>query len=123
MVQMASGLYRRIDVCKAPLLLERNWNQLYDANGVHAAHDKKRQVELEPFSGKIGVVFGLMVVVLKQLAHQQNAPGAGIFRLIGNIIVAIPQLMPEPIDNGALNGTHKKMHRQQQVPPGSGCKK
>ena len=41
-----------------------------DTNRIHCTHYKVSSIKLKPFAGKVGIVLIMVVIVLKQFAHQ-----------------------------------------------------
>ena len=75
------------------------------------------RVHLEPFFCKIGSVGTLVVIVLEELAHHQEIEREGVLTMIVVVEIGVAVFMTAPIDDGAMNGPHEKMHRQQQEEP------
>lgn len=64
-----------------------------------------------------------MVVVLKQLAQQQQVERQGVAGVVVVVVVLIAVFVPAPVHDGAMQRPHQKMQGQQQVHPPFGGKK
>lgn len=58
-----------------------------------------------------------MVVILEQLAHQQEVKRQGVARVVAVVKILVTIFVPTPIDRRTVNRSHQKMDGQKQVHP------
>lgn len=83
------------------------------AETIHQPDNRIARIEFIPAMRQIGTERPFVVVVLIQLAKQENIDRKSIARIIAQVLISgIAVFMPAPVDNGALNRPHQDMNRQ-----------
>ncbi len=98
-------------------------SKLNDFTSVQQFKNRIDGINLPGFCREIGTVRVLVVIVLKQLAHQEQIKGKRIPGMIAIVKILIPIFVATPVDRRSMDWAHQKVNGQKQVhPPGRGKK-
>ena len=88
-----------------------------DPQRMHRPHKRPGRIYLIPFLGEIGIIRYFMMIVLEQFPHHEEVKRKTVLAMILIVEIGITIFVPAPVDDSAMDGTHKIMDRQQQVHP------
>ena len=83
-----------------------------DADLVKELNDVPGRIQLEPFLREISIVGTLVVIILKKLTHHEEIEGKRVLAMVIIVVIGITIFMTAPVDQGAVDGAHKKMDGQ-----------
>lgn len=71
------------------------------------------EIDLELLHSEVSAPRILMVIILEELAHQNEVPWSGVAGMVVRIPIAVAVFVPHPVDGGSVHGTHEEVNGKQ----------